>query len=919
MLTSCSCTPNVVTKIEIPIGVILDTSLSTGKMSKTCISMAIHDFYKKNCNYTSVIRPYFRDSESDDVQAASAAIDLMKNVNVMAIIGPMSSSQADFVIELGNKAKVPIISPASSPSLSPIDNAYFIRSSPDSTVQLKPIVELIKRFNWSEIVFVYEDGEYGRGLVPYLSEAMRTIGTKVTSQIVVYPSFSDDQILVELYKLKTMQTRVFVVHALPGLASRWFKKVSEAGMMDDGYVWIITDVLTSRLHYLDHKDETMQGVIGVKSYIPKSNEWTAFKKRWKREFRSRYPEDDETELDISGIWLYDAVFGLAMALEKKPVTNTNSQFSSSVKINETDLDVIQALETGKTLLPLIRNFRFNGLSGDFNVLNGQLQSSVYEIVNIIGNGEKTIGFWSPEHSISKQLNSETKGLKRITWPGDTHVIPRGWEIPTANKNRLKIGVPVKGGFDQFINSYINPETEQLVMTGFCVDVFNAVVNALPYALKYEFVPFVSSDGISPAGSYNDLIFNLSNGGFDAVVGDITILANRSENVTFTLPYTEAGVSLIVLIQDEIKSPWIFMRPLENKLWVTIGVFLVYTGFVVWVFEHRVNKEFRGPAYKQVGMLLWFSFSTLVYAHREKLISNLSRFVVIVWVFVVLVLTSSYTASLTSMLTVQQLRPRYTDLNEIKLKGESIGYQEGSFVRDVLIEMGFNDSQLKNYSTYDQYDNALKLGSQNGGVSAIMDELPYIRVFLAKYCVNYTVTPLTNKTAGFGFAFPKESQLVHDFSKAVLQVTETQLMNITNHWFNDEASCDLYTKARPRSGELGLDSFKGVFLITGLSTTSALLIFFFMFLYQNREMLVSRDSISQKLTVIANIYDVFKGDDESRKSNLQVAAVEFNNNNNTEVTVIHQDVANLSHDEVFSTSDPESPVHDTIQVVETTTN
>ncbi|KAJ0488442.1 putative ionotropic glutamate receptor [Helianthus annuus] len=136
--------------------------------------------------------------------------------------------------------------------------------------------------------------------------------------------------------------------------------------------------------------------------------------------------------------------------------------------------------------------------------------------------------------------------------------------------------------------------------------------------------------------------------------------------------------------------------------------------------------------------------------RTKLISNLSRFVVIVWVFVVLVLTSSYAASLTSMLTVQQLRPTYTGISEIKRKGESVGYQEGSFVRDMLKDMGFNDTQLKSYSSFEEYHDALELGSQNGGVSAIMEELPYIRVFVAKYCNMYTMTGPIHKTAGFGF-------------------------------------------------------------------------------------------------------------------------------------------------------------------------
>jgi glutamate receptor, ionotropic, plant len=125
-------------------------------------------------------------------------------------------------------------------------------------------------------------------------------------------------------------------------------------------------------------------------------------------------------------------------------------------------------------------------------------------------------------------------------------------------------------------------------------------------------------------------------------------------------------------------------------------------------------------------------------------------VVIVWVFVVLVLSSSYTASLTSILTVQKLQPEYTDIYKIMSNGESVGYQDGTFIYDKLIAMGFLKSQLKNYRTFEEYDEALALGSKKGGVSAIMDEIPYIRVFLAKYCTNYTMTGPIYKTAGFGF-------------------------------------------------------------------------------------------------------------------------------------------------------------------------
>ncbi|XP_076930503.1 glutamate receptor 2.7-like [Bidens hawaiensis] len=921
MIISLLCLVHCKTNVEI--GVILDMDTSIGKISNTCISMALHDFYQKHYSYTTVIRPHFKDSKQDNIEAASAAIDLLKNVQVMAIMGPTTSAQTDFVIDIGDKAKVPIISPATSPSLSLTDNLYFVRSAHDSTSQLKPIADVIEYYNWKEVVFVYEDDEYGRGLVPYLSDAMMNISTKVMYQTVIHPSASDDWIRSELYKLKTMQTRVFVVHALPDLASRFFKKVKETGMMEEGYVWITTEVITSRLHDLDRLAiESMQGVIGVKSYIPRSKELIGFENRWKREFRKQYPEDDPTELDMFGIWSYDAVFALARAVEevRNEVNTTFKQVKRDSRELISDLDAIGASKMGPSLIRLIRNtpFKLKGLSGDFHIVDGQLQPSVYEIVNIIGKAEKSIGFWIPETGISKKLTKQTKDLKVVTWPGDTHVIPKGWEIPTNNANILRIGVPAKGGFVQFIDANTDPQTKQVVVKGFCVDVFDAVVGALPYAVKYEYMPFVTKDGKKPAGSYNNLIDNLSDGKYDAVVGDIMILADRSDHVDFTLPYAEAGVSLIVPVKDERKSPWIFMKPLEKELWITTGAFLIYIGLVVWVIEHRVNEEFRGTRDDQVGMLLWFSFSTLVYAHRATLISNLSRFVVIVWVLVVLVLTSSYTASLTSMLTVQQLRPSYTDIYEILRNGESVGYQEGSYVRDMLKGMNFTDDQLKVYSTFEEYDTALTLGSKQGGVSAIMDELPYIRVFLAKYCNNYTMAGPVYKTAGFGFAFTKGSSLVHDMSHAVLKVTEEQMLNISNQWFGPAASCDQQNGAKFKSDQLRLHSFTGLFLIAGLSSTLAFLIFFFRFLHQNREILRSQDSFSQKISAIVKTFDVFK-DVKSRKSNPE-AAVEVNNNNNSPaVSVFHQEAGMFSHDEGFYTTKPGTPFHDTMQALEITPN
>lgn len=135
---------------------------------------------------------------------------------------------------------------------------------------------------------------------------------------------------------------------------------------------------------------------------------------------------------------------------------------------------------------------------------------------------------------------------------------------------------------------------------------------------------------------------------------------------------------------------------------------------------------------------------------ERVVSNLARFVVIIWVFVVLILTQSYTASLTSLLTVEQLRPTVTDVNELKKNKLNVGYQEGSFVRGILKGLGFEDFQLKPYNSSEQLDELLTRGSADGGISAAFDEIPYMRILLGTYCSKYTMVDPTFKTDGLGF-------------------------------------------------------------------------------------------------------------------------------------------------------------------------
>nr|XP_034890040.1 glutamate receptor 2.8-like [Populus alba] len=853
--------------IPVNVGVVLDLEFSGGNIGLTCINMALSDFYATHSDYKTRLVLTTRNSGNDVVGAAVAALDLIKNFEVQAIIGPTTSTQANFVIELGEKAQVPIISfSASSPSLTSIRSPFFFRATQNDSTQVNAISALVQAFGWREAVPIYIDNEYGEGVIPYLTDALQAVDARVPYRSVISPSATDDQIVSELYKLMTMQTRVFIVHMFPSLGARVFAKAKEIGMVSEGYVWIMTDGLTAEFFSSPNASvtNTMQGALGVTPYVPRTKDLETFRIRWKRKFQQDNPDIIDAELNIFGLWAYDAATALALAVEKAGTANLGFQKANVSSNSSTDLATLGVSLNGPNLVQALSNITFKGLTGDYLFDNGQLQSSAFQIINVNGNGGREIGFWTSTKGIVKTLNStnnmtayagSNSDLSTVIWPGDTTSVPKGWEIPTNGK-KLRIGVPLKDGFSEFVKVTRDPSSNTTTVTGYSIDVFDSVVKALPYALPYEYIPFAKPDG-ETAGTYNDLIYQVYLKNFDAVVGDTTIVFNRSQYVDFTLPYTESGVSMIVpLVDNNSKNAWVFLRPLTWDLWVTSFCFFIFIGFVIWVLEHRINEDFRGPASHQAGTSFWFSFSTMVFAQRETVVSNLSRAVVIIWCFVVLILTQSYTASLTSLLTVQQLRPTVTDVHELIKKGKYVGYQQGSFVQGILLDLGFDESKLIVYNSTEQWDDLLSKGSGNGGIAAAFDEVPYTRLFLSKYCSKYAMIDPTFKTDGFAFAFPKGSPLVPDVSRAVLNMTEgDQMKKIENAWFGKQSNCpDSSTSVT--SNSLSLKSFWGLFLIAGVASLLALIIFIVMFVYKERKMLRPLNSRISIRSTVRNFFRIF---------------------------------------------------------------
>ncbi|KAK9698199.1 hypothetical protein RND81_08G088400 [Saponaria officinalis] len=835
--------------IAVDVGVIYGEDSELGKMGFNSIQMALSEFYNTHGHYKTRIALHTRLYHPNDsiVGAASAALYLLKYTQVKAIIEATTTSMdAEFVIQLGERAQVPIISYLStSPCVSSGECSYFISVAQKDSAQVKAISALIQAFQWKDVIPIYVDNNgYGVGIIPYLDDALQKINARIPSHEAISMTATDDEILQLLHKLKAMQTRVFVAHLSPTLASRLFLLANELKMMGQGYVWIATTRISNELGSLDENViESMQGVVGVQTYVPETNELKHFNSRWEREF-------EDMKLNVMGLWAYDAACALARAVEQVTAPNSGFKNTQIMSGNEevTELDSVGVSSVGPELLKALHDTSFIGLAGNFNLADAQLGSlSAYKIINVFGKGSNEIGFWTSQKGLVPNLKSASNsGLRPIIWPGDVTTLPKGWEIPASGR-RLKVGVPVKAVYEQLVNVTQTPNSTHV--SGFCIDIFEAVMKNLNYSNHYYYIPYAKPDG-TLAGSYDELVYQVFLQKYDVVVGDITIIANRSSYLDFTLPYTESGVTIVVPVRDDKQSAWVFLKPLTWELWVAILCAFLFIAFAIWVLEHRINDEFRGPPLHQAGTYLFYSFSMMVFAQRENVLSNLTRCVVVVWVFVVLVLTQSYTASLTSMLTVQRLQPTVTGVDELLSTGAYVGFQDGSFVKGLLVQKGFHESKLVSYNTSDNLDDLLS----NGGIAAVFDEIPYMRTFIAANPSKYIMMQPIYKTDGFGFALPKGSPLVSEFSGAILRVTEgDEMSTIERKWgmqeYNSTDQGNIETSA-----SLSLDSFWGLFLIVGVATGSSLLIFLVQFLYEQRDIWMDSDvSVWSRTRMLAEAF------------------------------------------------------------------
>ncbi|XP_061348859.1 glutamate receptor 3.3-like [Gastrolobium bilobum] len=726
------------------IGAILSFNSTIGRVAKVAIEAAVNDI---NSNAT-VLKGTKLHISMQDTKLSNGFLGIIDSLRLMendtvAVIGPQFSVMAHVISHIANEMQVPLLSfAASDPTLTSLQFPYFVRTTQSDLYQMAAVAEIVDRFQWRDVIAIFIDDDHGRNGVAALGDKLAEKRGKISHKASFRPdNVNHDEIDSVLVKVALMESRVIVLHMYPALGLEVLHVAESLGMMGSGYVWIATDWLSTILDSepslsTSSAMDDIQGVVTLRKYTPDSQIKTNFISRWNNLTHKRDPDQGPIGLNTFGLYAYDTVWVLASALDAFFNNGGTLSFSNDSSLNmlrgdPLHLDSMGVFVNGSMLLQEILKVNRTGLTGQMVFgQDGNLLHPSFEIINVIGTGIRRIGYWSDSSGLhtgeAPNHSNSSEGLYGVIWPGQTTQTPRGW-VFASNGRHLRIGVPLRISYHELVSRIEGTE----MFSGYCIDVFTAALDLLPYPVPYKFIPF--GDGkTNPLNT--ELLHKITVSDFDAVVGDITITTNRTKIVDFTQPYIESGLVVVAPIRKLKSSAWAFLRPFTPMMWFVTGMFFLVVGSVVWILERRLNDEFRGPPRRQFVTIIWFSFSTLFFAHKEKTMSTLGRLVLIIWLFVVLILNSSYIASLTSILTVEQLSSPVKGIESLATSNDRIGYLRGSFAENYLTEeLNIIRSRLVPLNSPSEYEKALKDGPANGGVAAIIDERAYMELFLATRC------------------------------------------------------------------------------------------------------------------------------------------------------------------------------------------
>ncbi len=206
------------------------------------------------------------------------------------------------------------------------------------------------------------------------------------------------------------------------------------------------------------------------------------------------------------------------------------------------------------------------------------------------------------------------------------------------------------------------------------------------------------------------------------------------------------------------------------------------GHVFWLLERRRNPDFPRPYLQGVRAGTWYTVVTLVtigYGDQTAR-STPGRLVTIGWMFLSLFLVASFTANITTQLTLSQIQGTIHGEND--LPGKRIATVAGSTASQYL------DGRRLPYSGVQAIDDAYAM-LERGEVDAVVYDSPVL-LYHANSAGQGKVQIVGEvfQPQDYGIAFPSGSQYRELVNRALLDIAENGTYDqIYARWFEPQSN------------------------------------------------------------------------------------------------------------------------------------
>ncbi|KAK4297158.1 hypothetical protein Pmani_030406 [Petrolisthes manimaculis] len=615
-------------------------------------------------------------------------------------------------------------------------------------------MDVIKTLGWRKFCIIYENND---GLV-----RTQDILKNRTWQISLRQlPFSDDYRPM-LKEAKSSGVTHVVLDVERKNIFQVLKQAQQIGMMTSYHNYFITSL---DLHTVDLEDFRHGGtnITSLRLVDPDNplvqrviQDWVFGELRYGRAVEPTQTTTLQTEVAL----MYDAVQLFAKALD-------DLDRPRHIDVTPLECDGDFTWVHGNSLINYMKWVQVNGLTGLIKFdTEGFRRDVTLDIVELSKEGLERVGRWDP-HTGANYTRTYSEVQQGIvdSLQNKTLVIT---SVLAAPYTMLRETSEQMTGNDRY--------------EGFCVDLIAEISNILGFNFSIK----IADDGQhgkfdAKLNRWNGMIGELLSQKADLAIGDLTITYEREQEVDFTMPWMNLGIT--ILYRKPTKQPpnlFSFLSPLSLDVWLYMATAYLGVSLLLFVLARLSPYEWIASSFScrdqedrtlenQYSLInsLWFTMGSLLQQGTEQQPKAMStRIVAGIWWFFTLIMISSYTANLAAFLTVERMESPIESAEDLakqtKIKyGSLYGGSTWNFFSTSKLptyQRMFSFMESQNPSVYTKSnEEGVKRVQKSDGQYAYMMESSSIEYITERYCdLTQVGGPLDSKS--YGIALPPGQML-----------------------------------------------------------------------------------------------------------------------------------------------------------------